>query len=67
MDDLVGAHNDLHSELGAHKGEHRGRSRNPVIKVRDIAWLEFEKTDLVRGAGFGRIGARKFRRDANAV
>ena len=46
MNHLVGAHNDLHSEQGARKGEHPGRSRNPVIKVADIAWLEFEKPDL---------------------
>jgi hypothetical protein len=46
MNDLVGAHNDLHSEHGARKGEHPGRSRNPVIKVADLAWLEFEKSDL---------------------
>jgi hypothetical protein len=52
MDDLLGAHNDLHSDLGARKGEHPGRSRNPVIKVRDIAWLEFEKPDLVRAEVF---------------
>jgi len=54
MNDLVGAHNDLHSELGARKGEHPGRSRNPVIKVRDIAWLEFEKPDLVRAEAFAQ-------------
>jgi hypothetical protein len=52
MNDLVGTHNDLHSEHGAHKGEHSGRSRNPVIKVRDIAWLEFEKPDLRRAESF---------------
>jgi hypothetical protein len=46
MNDLVGPHNELHSEQGARKGEHSGRSRNPVIKVHDIAWLEFEKPDL---------------------
>ena len=39
-------HNDLHSEQGALAGEHPGRARNPVIKVRDLAWLEFEKPDL---------------------
>jgi hypothetical protein len=45
--DHVGVgHHDLHSEHGAMKGEHPGRSRNPVIKVHDIAWLEFEKPDL---------------------
>ena len=52
MSDMVGAHNDLHSEQGAVKGEHPGRSRNPVIKVQDIAWLEFEKPDLVRAEAF---------------
>jgi catechol 2,3-dioxygenase-like lactoylglutathione lyase family enzyme len=52
MKDLVGTHNDLHSEQGARKGEHPGRSRNPVIKVADIAWLEFEKPDLARAAAF---------------
>ena len=45
------AHQDLHSEHGARKGEHPGRSRNPVIKVHDIAWLEFEKPDLTRAEG----------------
>ena len=48
MSDSRGAHNDLHSEQGARSGEHPGRSRNPVIKVHDIAWLEFEKPDLAR-------------------
>ena len=48
MSDVVGAHNDLHSEHGAVRGEHPGRSRNPVIKVADLAWLEFDKPDLDR-------------------
>ena len=52
MSDVVGAHNGLHSEQGAVKGEHPGRSRNPVIKVADLAWLEFEKPDLVRAEAF---------------
>lgn len=52
MSDTVGAHRDLHSEQGARRGEHTGRSRNPVIKVADIAWLEFEKPDLVRAEAF---------------
>lgn len=52
MTDLIGAHNELHSEESARKGEHPGRSRNPVIKVRDIAWLEFEKPDLIRAERF---------------
>lgn len=46
------AHQDLHSAHGAQKGEHPGRSRNPVIKVHDIAWLEFEKPDLTRAEAF---------------
>jgi hypothetical protein len=46
------AHQDLHSEHGAHRGEHPGRSRDPVIKVHDLAWLEFEKPDLNRAEAF---------------
>ncbi len=52
MRDIVGAHNDLHSDQGGRAGEHPGRSRNPVIKVHDLAWLEFEKPDLVRAEAF---------------
>jgi Glyoxalase/Bleomycin resistance protein/Dioxygenase superfamily len=52
MSDAVGAHQDLHSDQSARRGEHPGRSRNPVIKVRDIAWLEFEKPDLLRAEAF---------------
>ncbi len=48
----VDAHKDLHSELGARKGDHSGRSRNPVIKVLDLAWLEFEKPNLQRAEAF---------------
>ncbi|MFE4924773.1 VOC family protein [Streptomyces sp. NPDC056661] len=47
-------HQDLHSELGALRGERPGRSRNPVIKVADLAWLEFEKPDLDRAEVFAR-------------
>ncbi|MFE6923037.1 VOC family protein [Nocardia sp. NPDC057663] len=39
-------HSGLHSESGAVAGEHPGRARNPVVKVLDLAWLEFEKPDL---------------------
>ncbi|MFC1439011.1 VOC family protein [Streptacidiphilus sp. N1-10] len=46
------AHQDLHSEQGALRGEHPGRSRNPVVKVADLAWLEFEKPDLDRAEVF---------------
>lgn len=45
-------HQDLHSEQGALRGEHPGRARNPVIKVADLAWLEFEKPDLDRAEVF---------------
>ena len=54
MNEMVGAHNELHSEHGARKSEHPGRSRNPVIKVHDIAWLEFEKPDLVGAEAFAQ-------------
>ena len=50
----VGTHNDLHSEQGARRGEHSGRSRNPVIRVADIGWLEFEKPNLARAEAFAR-------------
>ena len=48
------AHHDLHSEQGARPGEHPGRARDPVIKVADLAWLEFEKPDLMRAEAFAR-------------
>lgn len=54
MTDTKDGHRDLHSEQGARTGEHRGRARNPVIKVRDIAWLEFEKPDLLRAEAFAQ-------------
>ena len=49
---MTNAHQNLHSEQGARPGEHPGRARNPVIKVHDIAWLEFEKPDLTRAEMF---------------
>lgn len=39
---------------GNARDEHPGRSRNPVIRVVDLAWLEFEKPDLVRTEAFAR-------------
>ncbi|OBG29873.1 VOC family protein [Mycobacterium sp. E3198] len=48
------AHQELHSEHGALRGEHPGRSRNPVVKVADLAWLEFEKPDLTRAEAFAQ-------------
>ena len=53
-DRVAGAHTDLASDKGARQGEHPGRSRDPIIKVHDIAWLEFEKPDLVRAEAFSR-------------
>ncbi|QZT56050.1 VOC family protein [Mycolicibacterium austroafricanum] len=47
-------HKHLHSEQGARRGEHPGRSTNPLIRVADIAWLEFDKPDLVRAEAFAR-------------
>jgi catechol 2,3-dioxygenase-like lactoylglutathione lyase family enzyme len=52
MDHHHGTHNDLHSEQGALAGEHPGRAANPVIKVEDLAWLEFEKPDIDRAEAF---------------
>jgi catechol 2,3-dioxygenase-like lactoylglutathione lyase family enzyme len=52
MSEAIAAHRDLHSEQGPRRGEHPGRSPNPVIKVHDIAWLEFEKPDLLRAEAF---------------
>ena len=49
-----GTHSDLHSEHGALPGEHPGRANNPVIKVLDLAWLEFEKPDLAGTERFAR-------------
>jgi hypothetical protein len=49
---VIGAHNDLHSDQGALRGEHPGRSADPVIKVQDVIWLEFEKPDLERAEAF---------------
>ncbi|TQC43080.1 2,3-dihydroxybiphenyl 1,2-dioxygenase [Rhodococcus sp. WS4] len=52
----MNAHHDphagLHSEQGALAGEHRGRAVEPIIKVHDLAWLEFEKPDLDRAEAF---------------
>ena len=45
-------HRSLHSEAGAGPGEHPGRSRNPLIKVAGLAWLEFEKPDLEKAQRF---------------
>jgi hypothetical protein len=48
----VDGHRNLHVDQGALPGEHPGRSRNPVIKVHEIAWLEFQKPDLAKARLF---------------
>jgi hypothetical protein len=45
-------HTGLHSEQGALSGEHPGRARSPIVKVHDLAWLEFHKPDLERAEAF---------------
>jgi catechol 2,3-dioxygenase-like lactoylglutathione lyase family enzyme len=54
LTEVVTDHSDVHSEQGARRGEHPGRATNPVIKVRGLAWLEFEKPDLDRTELFAR-------------
>src|SRR4030095_6728808 len=51
MADVKTPHEDLHSEQGALRGDRPGRAKNPVIKVEDLAWLEFEKPDLDAAEG----------------
>jgi catechol 2,3-dioxygenase-like lactoylglutathione lyase family enzyme len=45
-------HRSLHSQTGALPAEHPGRSKNPLVKVAGLAWLEFEKPDLDRAERF---------------
>ena len=45
-------HRSLHSETGGLRGEHPGRSKDPLVKVAGLAWLEFEKPDLDRAERF---------------
>jgi catechol 2,3-dioxygenase-like lactoylglutathione lyase family enzyme len=52
MNSHHGTHNDLHCDQGARRGEHPGRAVNPVIKVQDLAWLEFQKPDLAAAEQF---------------
>jgi catechol 2,3-dioxygenase-like lactoylglutathione lyase family enzyme len=63
-----GTHNDLHSEQGALRGEHPGRVTDPVIKVRDLAWLEFQKPDLSASERFAHaFGFSTLSRTADAL
>jgi len=52
MSDHHDPHTGLHSEQGGLSGEHPGRAKNPVIKVHDLAWLEFEKPNLDQAEAF---------------
>ncbi|WP_433725503.1 VOC family protein [Nocardia sp. CA-129566] len=54
MTDQHDPHAGLHSAQGARPGEHPGRARNPIVKVHDLAWLEFEKPDLDGAEIFAR-------------
>ncbi|MFJ8021456.1 VOC family protein [Streptomyces sp. NPDC096311] len=54
MSDQRDPHQDLHSEQGALRGEHPGRASDPIVKVRDVAWAEFEKPNLKRAELFAR-------------
>ena len=54
MTDQQDPHTRLHSEHGAMRGEHPGRARQPIVKVHDLAWVEFEKPDLKRAELFAR-------------
>jgi hypothetical protein len=68
MVETKSTHRDLHSEQGALPGEHPGRSRNPVIKIVDLAWLEFEKPDLARTEAFARaFGFQPVRRGPDEI
>jgi catechol 2,3-dioxygenase-like lactoylglutathione lyase family enzyme len=47
-------HRDLHSDRGARRGEHPGRAPSPIVKVHDLAWLEFAKPNLERAETFAQ-------------
>lgn len=51
---VADGHQNLHSDRSARRGEHPGRARDPIIRVADIAWLEFDKPDLLRAEAFAR-------------
>ena len=48
MSDHHDPHSGLHCEQGVLAGEYLGRAPNPVVNVHDLAWLNFEKSDLPR-------------------
>jgi catechol 2,3-dioxygenase-like lactoylglutathione lyase family enzyme len=47
-------HAGLHSEVGGLRAEHPGRARDPLVKVVELGWLEFVKSDLDRAETFAR-------------
>jgi hypothetical protein len=68
MSDHQDPHRDLHSEHGALAGEHPGRARDPIVKVHDLAWLEFTKPDLDRAEVFAHaFGFSTVLRTADAL
>lgn len=54
MNEHHDAHTGLHSEQGPLRGEHPGRATNPIVKVHDLAWLEFTKPNLERAESFAQ-------------
>jgi hypothetical protein len=59
MIDQHDPHSDLHGDRGALAGEHPGRAANPIVKVHDLAWLEFLKPDLGKAETFAHaFGSR---------
>ena len=45
-------HADLHSGDGARPGDPEDRAAAPVVKVVDLAWLEFEKPNIAQAERF---------------
>jgi hypothetical protein len=62
------AHEDLHSDDGAIRGDRPGSHPRPIAKVADLAWLEFEKPDLVGAEGFAHdFGLTTVEKTADAL
>ena len=53
----VDGHKNMHVDQGALPGEHPGKATDPIIKVRDIAWLEEVTAAAVRGPGLPVLAA----------
>ena len=54
MSDATGSHQDLHSEQGRHQGRALGPVPQSGDQGADIAWLEFEKPNLLRAEAFAQ-------------